>query len=68
MQLFAICYLLVLLLYFFNKDKVMGAHIKSIPAIDTWRKFLIQLQALLPDKPVNFFIPSSDTQSEVAQF
>ena len=56
----------LLVVDFFNEDKVMGTHIKSIPAIDTWR---IQLQALLPDKPVltsrPFFIPSSDTQSHV---
>ena len=40
----------VVVVYFFNEDKVMDAYIRSIPAIDTW---CIQLQALLPNKPVN---------------
>ena len=29
---------------------IMDTHIKSIPAIDTW---CFQLQALLPNRPVN---------------
>ena len=57
---------LVIVLEFFKADKVKGIHMKSIPAIDTWS---MQLQALLPDKPVltswPFFIPSLNTQSQV---
>ena len=54
--------------FFFNKDKVMCNHRKPIPAIDTW---CIRLQALLTEKPVTshepallgLFIFSSATQS-----